>query len=62
MCFQNYELRRRSLDKCLKYPLSKDPSTMNMVNGRKHCCNLNEGTFTIFIDNCGHNSVGKKLF
>ena len=31
-----------------------------MVNGLKHCCNMHDGTFTIFIDHCEHNSVKKK--
>ena len=38
------------LDKCLKTPLSDNPSTSKMVNGPKHCSKLNDSTFTIFID------------
>ena len=34
----------------LKTPISQDLSTSNMVNGPKHCLNLNNSTFTIFID------------
>ena len=33
----------------------------NMVNEPKHCWNLNESTFTIFIDHCEGSSVGKSL-
>ena len=58
MCFWTDGLRKICLDKCLKSPLSEDPLTSNMVNGPKHCWNLNESTFTIFIDHCQGNSVG----
>ena len=47
------------LDKCLKSPLSEDPSTSDMVNGPKHCWNLNDSTFTIFIDHFESNSGWK---
>ena len=50
MDFWTYGLRKTWLDKCLKSPVSEDPLTSNMVNGPKHCWNLNDGTFTIFID------------
>ena len=50
MYFPNYQLRKTWLDQCLKSPISEDPSTDNMVIGPKHCCNLNDSTFTIFID------------
>ena len=33
-----------------KSPVSKDPSTGNMVNGLKHCCDLENSTVTIFTD------------
>ena len=29
---------------------SKDPLTGNIVNGFKHCCDLNHSTVTIFCD------------
>ena len=38
------------LDKCLKSPVSEDPLTSNIGNGTKHCSELNDSTFTIFID------------
>ena len=50
MYFRNYGLRKKWLDKSLKSPISQDPSTGNMVNGRKHCFNLNNSIFTKFID------------
>ena len=42
-----------------KKSLSDDPSTSNMVNGPKHCWNLNDSTFTIFIDRCEENQALK---
>ena len=62
MYFQNYGLQKRLLDQCLKNLLAGDASTSNMVNGPNCWCNLDEGTFTIFIDHCEHNSVEKTLF
>ena len=62
MYFEKYELPKRGLDQCLKNPVSEDLSTSNMVNGSKHCCNLDDRTFTIFIDHCEHNSLEKSLF
>ena len=50
MYLQNYRLRKTGLDNSLKSPVSEDPSTSNMVNGLKHCCNLNDSSFTILID------------
>ena len=49
------------LDKCLKSLLSKDPSTTNMANRPKHCWNLNDSSFTIFIDPCEGNSSRKSF-
>ena len=45
-----------------KSPVSKDPLTGNMVNGFKHCCDLNDSTVTIFSDQFEGNWVGKSLF
>ena len=61
MYFWTYGLRKTCLDNFLKSPVSEDPSTSNMVNGRKHCWCLNISTFTIFLDNCEGNSVAKSL-
>ena len=60
MAFQNFGLSRAWLDNCRKSPASEDPSTSNMVNEPKHCWNLNDSTFIIFIDKCEGNWVGKK--
>ena len=61
MYFRNYRLGKRGLDKCLKNPPSECPSINNMVNGHKHCCSLDDVTFTIFIDESEHNSVQESL-
>ena len=61
MYLQNYGLRMTWLDKCLKSLVSEDHLTGNVVNGSKHCFNLNCRTFAIFIDHCEGNSVGKIL-
>ena len=47
------------LDKCLKNHASEYPTTNNITNRHKHCCNLDDRTFTIFIDHSEHNSVRK---
>ena len=60
--FGNHGLRKRWLDKCLKNPVSEDPFTANIASGPKHSCNLDDGTFTIFIDHCECEWVGKSLF
>ena len=59
--FWNYGLRKRWLDKCLKSPVFEDLSRSNMLNGPKHYCILDGTTFTIFIDHCEGNWVGKSF-
>ena len=53
------KLLKTWLDKCLKNPVSDDPLKCNMVNGPKHCWNLNGSTFTRFIGQCEDNSIVK---
>ena len=55
MYFRNFGLRKTWLDICLKSPISKEPSTDNMVNEPKHCCDLNDSTATIFSDHFERN-------
>ena len=50
MSLRNYGLGKPSLVKCLKSPVFEDPSKSNMVNGSKHCSDLNHNTFSIYID------------
>ena len=37
MYLGSYALRKQWLDKCLKSPVSEDPSKKNRINGSKHC-------------------------
>ena len=48
------------LNKCLKNPVSQDTLESSMVNGNKECWNLDGTTFSIVIDDCEGNWVGKK--
>ena len=49
MYFRTYGLRKTWLDKCLKSPVSEDPSTSNMVNKPKHCSKLIDSTFVYLL-------------
>ena len=55
MDLRNYGLLKTWLDKCLKSPVSEDPSTGNKVNGPKQYFNLYDSTFARFIDHCEYN-------
>ena len=55
MYFRKYGQRKTWLGKCLKSPVLEEPLRSNVVNGPKHCLNLNGTTFTIFIDHCEDN-------
>ena len=59
MYFRNYRLPNVRLERNQKSIASEYPRTSNMVNGPKHCWNLNGGTFVIFIDHCERNWVSK---
>ena len=50
MYFSKCRLRKTWLDKCLKSHVSEDPYTDNMENWSKQCSNLNDSTFTKFIN------------
>ena len=60
--FPKLRTPKKGLEICVKNSVSEGPSTSNIVNGPKHCCNLDDGTFTLLIDHCEHNSVRKSLF
>ena len=62
MYFRNYGLRKVWSDKCLKSRFSGGTLTHNMANGSKHCCNLSDSIFTVIINKCERNCVGKSLF
>ena len=61
MYFLTSGLRKTWLDKCLKSPVSEDPSTGNKLNELKHCSKLNGSTFNVFIDPSKSNSGWKSL-
>ena len=54
--------RKICLGKCVKSCVSEDPSTENMASALNHCCILNDSTFTIFINHCESDYVGKNRF
>ena len=62
MYFGNYGFPKTWLDQCLKSPLSEYPTKSNMANAPKHCSNLKDSTFTIFIDNWKVNCPTKSLY
>ena len=47
--FPKLRTLKRWINKCLKSPVSEQPSTSNMVNVSKHCWNLHHSTFIILI-------------
>ena len=53
--FPKLRTPKDGLDKCLKSPVSEDLSRGDIVNGRKHCLNLNDSTLTILIAHCEDN-------
>ena len=55
MYFWTYGLRNTWLDKCLKSPVSEDPSASNTTKGPKNCWKLDDSALTIFIDPCEDN-------
>ena len=52
MYFLNYGLPETQLDNCLISAALQYLLKSNMVNAPEHCSNLNEGSFTRFIDYC----------
>ena len=62
MYFRKYRLRKTWLDKCLKSRGWENTSTENLANGVKHCCNLNDTTFTIFSTRSEGSCIRKSLF
>ena len=61
MYFRNYGLPKTWLDKCVKSPVSEDPSKSNMVNAPKLCSNFKDTFFTIFLDHWEVNCRRKSL-
>ena len=61
MYFRNYGLPKTCLDQWLKSPVLQHPSKSNTVNAPKHCSNLKDTSFTIFIDHWEGNCLTKSL-
>ena len=61
MYFGNDGVPKTWIDQCHKSPFSEDPSKSNMVNASRHCLNLKDSAFTIFIDHWEVNSPTKSL-
>ena len=62
MYFPKYRPRNTWLDKCLKRRVSEDPWTENMENWSKQCSNLNDRTFTKFINTVKVGALQKVSF
>ena len=62
MHFGYYGLPKTWLDQFLKSPVSENPSKSNKVNAPKHCSNMNDSPFTIFIDHWSVNCHTKSLY
>ena len=50
--FPKLRTSNNKLDQCWITFVSENPMKNKMVNGLKDCWNMNDSTFTIFIDNC----------
>ena len=61
MYFWTYGLRKTWLDKCLRSPVPEDLSRNNIINRPQNCWNLNDSTFTIFIDHWEDNYDWKSV-
>ena len=60
MYFPKLRGPKNALKKISKNFGFREPFERQHVRGIKHCRNLKHTTFTIFIDHCEGNSVGKK--
>ena len=61
MYFQNHGLQKTCLNKFLKNTIRKDTSASGMVNGKKHCGNLDDTTLSVVIDHCEGRWVKRNL-
>ena len=62
MYLRKSRFRKIWLDKWLKSRISEDPYTENAANVSKHFWNLNDSTFTIFINHWEGSCIRKSLF
>ena len=61
MDLRNFGLQKTWLDQCLKSPVSDDASESNRANVPRHCSNLKDTSFTIFIDHWQGNCLTKSV-
>ena len=61
MYFPNYGLPKTCLHHGVKSPVPEDPSKSHMVNAPKHCSNLTDSTFTIFLNHWEVHCLTKSL-
>ena len=59
--FPKFRTLENGLDQCLKSLVSEHISKSKMVNGSKQCWNLNDSTFTIFIDQSQGNQLTESV-
>ena len=59
--FRKLRTLKSLLDKCLKRPVSVEPSTRKMADVSKHCLNLHRRIFMLFCDPSQVNCVRKSL-
>ena len=59
--FLNLRTPKNVISKCVKSPVSEDPSTRKMVSGTKYYSKLNDSPFTKFTDPCEDNLGWKSL-
>ena len=62
MYSRNTGSKKYCLVNLIKSRVSEDPQTDNAANVSEHYCNLNDSTFTIFINHCEDSFIRKSLF
>ena len=60
--FPKLQTPKNVLKKISKKSSFRGPFDKQHAKGTKHCWNLNGSTFTIYIDHCENNWVGKDLW
>ena len=61
MHFRNYGLPKTWLDQCVKAPVSENLLKSHKLNAPKHCSNLEDSPFIIFLDHWEGNCPTKRL-
>ena len=60
--FPEYRFQKTWFGEWIKSRVSEDPQTDNTANVSEHYCNLNDSTFTIFINHREDSFIRKSLF